>query len=130
MLGVRNPLKTAATPNDDGLAKSGILWFDELRLTNFDNKGGWAATGRVNAKLADFADITVSGSRSTAGFGTLDSRMEDRSYYDDAVYDVSGNVELGRFFPAKSGIHIPAYIDMYPPKSVRLNMTRHRPTFC
>ncbi len=112
MLGVRNPLKTAARPADDGLDKSGLLWFDELRLTNFDNTGGWAATGRVNAKLADFADVTVSGSRSTAGFGTLDSRMEDRSYYDDAVYDVSGNVELGRFFPAKSGIHIPAYVDI------------------
>jgi cell surface protein SprA len=113
MLGVRNPLKTPATANnDDGLVKSGTLWFDELRLTNFNEQGGWAATGRVNAKLADFADITVSGSKTTAGFGTLDSRLNDRSLNDNTVYDVSGNVELGKFFPAKSGVHIPVYVDV------------------
>jgi cell surface protein SprA len=113
MLGVRNPLKPASnTSNDDGLDKSGTLWFDELRLTNFDQKGGWAATARVNTKLADFADITVSGSKTTVGFGALDSRLADRSLYDSQVYDVAANVELGKFFPDKSGVHIPAYINV------------------
>jgi len=113
MVGARNPLKTAATSGaDDGLDKSGTLWFDELRLTNFNEQGGWAATGRFNAKLADFADVTLAGSRTTAGFGTLDSRLADRSLNDVNVYDVSANVELGKFFPDKSGIHIPAYIDV------------------
>jgi len=113
MLGVRNPLKPASnTSNDDGLDKSGTLWFDELRLTNFDQKGGWAATARVNTKLADFADITVSGSKTTVGFGALDSRLADRSLYDNQVYDVAANVELGKFFPDKSGVHIPAYVNV------------------
>jgi len=113
MLGVRNPLKSASnTSMDDGLDKDGTLWFDELRLTNFDQKGGWAATARVNAKLADFADITVSGSKTTVGFGALDSRLADRSLYDNQVYDVAANVELGKFFPDKSGVHIPAYVNV------------------
>jgi cell surface protein SprA len=113
MLGVRNPLKNSATGNtDDGLDKTGILWFDELRLTDFDNKGGWAATGRFDAKLADFATITVSGSKTTVGFGALDSRLNDRSMSDSHTYDVSGNVELGKFFPDKSGVHIPLYVDV------------------
>lgn len=113
MLGVRNPLKTGSTTaTDDGLNKSGILWFDELRLTDFDNRGGWAATGRFDAKLADFATLTVSGSKTTVGFGTLDSRLEDRSMNDTRVYDVSGNVELGKFFPDKAGVHIPLYVDV------------------
>src|SRR6202000_2359108 len=48
MLGVRNPLKSPSnTSNDDGADKNGEVWFDELRLTNFDDKGGWAATGRL-----------------------------------------------------------------------------------
>jgi cell surface protein SprA len=113
MLGVRNPYKPDSPPgSDDGLQKSGILWFDELRLTDFDNKGGWAATGRLDAKLADFATITVSGSKSTIGFGALDSKLEDRSLNDTRLYDVSGNVELGKFFPDKSGIHIPLYVNV------------------
>jgi len=113
MLGVRNPIKTGSTSStDDGMAKSGTVWFDELRLTDFNEKGGWAAIGKVNAKLADFADITVSGNKTTAGFGTLDSRMEDRSLNDITGYNIAANVELGKFFPDKKGIHIPAYVNV------------------
>jgi cell surface protein SprA len=113
MLGVRNPLKNSSTTGiDDGLDKSGIVWFDELRLTDFDNTGGWAATGRLDAKLADFATVTVSGTKTTVGFGTLDSRLNDRSLSDNKTYDVSGNVELGKFFPDKSGVHIPLYVNV------------------
>jgi cell surface protein SprA len=113
MLGVRNPYRNSANPGtDDGQSKTGILWFDELRLTDFDNRGGWAATGRMDAKLADFATLTLSGSRTTVGFGTLDSRLADRSLNDTKIYDVSGNVELGKFFPDKSGVHIPLYVDV------------------
>jgi cell surface protein SprA len=113
MVGVRNPLRTSSnSATDDGLSKTGILWFDELRLTDFDNRGGWAATGRLDAKLADFATVTVSGSKTTVGFGTLDSRLDDRSLNDTRTYDVSGNIELGKFFPDKSGVHIPLYVDV------------------
>lgn len=113
MLGVRNPYKGNSTGNgDDGLDKTGILWFDELRLTDFDNKGGWAATGRFDAKLADFATVTVTGTKQTIGFGSLDSRLEDRSMSDTRAYNISGNVELGKFFPEKSGVHIPLYVNV------------------
>lgn len=112
MVGVRNPYKGSNAGPDDGLDKSGTLWFDELRLTDFDQRGGWAATARADFALADFANITVSGSKSTVGFGSLDSRVSDRSRSDNQLYDISGSVELGKFFPAKSGIRIPAYINV------------------
>lgn len=125
MLGVRNPLRTAASSGtDDGLAKSGIVWFDEMRLSDFNESGGWAATGRANIKLADFANISVSGSTSSIGFGTLDSRLADRALSSSSIYDVSGSVELGKFFPEKSGIHIPAYIDI----SSQVNTPEYDPT--
>ncbi|MES2425797.1 MAG: cell surface protein SprA [Bacteroidota bacterium] len=113
MLGVRNPYRNNS-PNgvDDGLAKSAIIWFDELRLTDFDNKGGWAAIGRADFKLADFANVTVSGNKSTAGFGALDSRLQDRQLTDNQGYDLSANMDLGRFLPAKSGVKIPAYVNV------------------
>ncbi len=113
MLGMRNPLRTPATAGtDDGLPKTGTLWFDELRLTNFNEQGGWAAIGKLNAKLADFADITISGTHTSAGFGTLDSRMEDRSLDNVTGYNIAANAELGKFFPDKSGVHIPAYVNV------------------
>lgn len=113
MLGVRNPLKSNSPAGvDDGLDKTGILWFDELRMTDFDERGGWAATARMDAKLADLGTLTVSGSKTTIGFGALDSRVSDRSKSDNLTYDVASSLELGKFFPDKSGVHIPMYIDV------------------
>lgn len=113
MLGVRNPYQGNALPGvDDGLEKSGIVWFDELRLTDFVNDGGWAARARADIKLADFANFTLAGSKSTAGFGTLDSKPADRSLYDNQAYDISASINLGRFFPDKAGIQIPTYVNV------------------
>ncbi|WP_214072089.1 cell surface protein SprA [Mucilaginibacter sp. dw_454] len=124
MLGVRNPYRNNSAPGvDDGSAKSATVWFDELRLTDFDNKGGWAAIARADLKLADIGTVTISGNKSTAGFGALDSKMEDRQLSDNQGYDMSANMDLGRFFPAKSGIKIPAYVDV----SNQVNMPQYDP---
>ncbi|WP_139125835.1 T9SS outer membrane translocon Sov/SprA [Arcticibacter eurypsychrophilus] len=131
MVGIKNPLRTSTRPGgDDGLEKSGQVWFNELRLTDFDERGGWAATARMNAKLADFADVTVSGSKSTVGFGSIDQRTSERNRNDDKSVDVAANVELGKFFPAKSGIQIPVFVQVstqnstpqYDPRSSDLEL--------
>ncbi len=106
MLGVRNPFRAGGTD------KSAIVWFDELRLTDFDQEGGWAATARANVKLADLANVTVSGSKTTAGFGPLDQTVSNQRLTETRNYDVAVNLELGKFFPAKAGIHVPMYFDV------------------
>lgn len=111
MLGVRNPLKTNASVNDDGLDKSAEVWFNELRLTDFDERGGWAATARVNAKLADFGDVTLAANKSTIGFGSLEQRISEINRSDDQFFDVSSSLELGKFFPDKFGLKIPMFIN-------------------
>lgn len=111
MLGLKNPLRSSAIPGaDDGLEKSGLAWFNELRLTDFDERGGWAATARINAKLADFGDVNVSGSKSTIGFGSLENRVSERSRADNLSFDISSSMELGKFLPKKSGIKIPFFV--------------------
>ncbi len=37
------------------------VWVNELRLTDFDQSGGWAALARVNAQLADLGNVSVAG---------------------------------------------------------------------
>jgi cell surface protein SprA len=109
MLGIRNP-KAAGDPlADDGLPKSGEIWMNELRLTDFNEDGGWAANGRITTKLADLGTVTLSGNTSTPGFGSIEKKVNDRSKEQVIQYDVSSNLELGKFFPEKSGISIPMY---------------------
>ncbi len=107
MLGVRNPYKATG-----GFDRSAIVWFNELRLTDFDQRGGWAATARLNAKLADFADITLAGSKTTIGFGSIEQRVSERSRADSHTIDAAGSVELGKLFPAKTGMHVPMYVNV------------------
>ncbi|MBY0245923.1 MAG: cell surface protein SprA [Sphingobacteriaceae bacterium] len=107
-LGVKNPTEKG---DDSFLDKSVLVWFNELRLTEFDEQGGWAATGRVNAKLADFGDLNFSLSRTTIGFGALEKRVSERSRADDLSIEVSSNMELGKFLPKKSNIKIPTYVN-------------------
>ena len=42
MIGVRNPKKMSFEGEDDGESKCGQIWVNELRLTDFDEYGGWA----------------------------------------------------------------------------------------
>ncbi len=110
MIGVRNPKRSGVVTNDDGLPKSGEIWVNEMRLTDFDEKGGWAANARFTAKLADFGSVTVAGQTSKPGFGSIDQKLSERQKEEINRYDVSSNLELGKFFPEKLNIRIPLYM--------------------
>lgn len=112
MLGVRNPAGDAYTGGD-----CIEVWFNELRMSEFDENGGWAALGRVNAKLADFADVSVSASKSTFGFGSIDKKVSERQKFDNQQLDITTGVELGKFFPEKSGLSLPMYVSYSHAKS-------------
>jgi cell surface protein SprA len=108
MLGVRNPRK-GNNANDDGLPKCAEVWVNELRLSGFDEEGGWAALGRVDIQLSDIGNITFSGNMHTVGFGGIDQRLEERFLDNYYQYDVAANLELGKFIPPKAGLQIPLY---------------------
>lgn len=98
MLGIRNESLTDL---------AGEFWFDELRLSDMDNKGGWAATASLDANIADFATISASGMRSTAGFGALEQGPEQRSKEDYKSYSMVTNVNLGHLLPRHWGVEVP-----------------------
>ena len=111
MIGVRNPdaQKNNLNPDDDGMLKSGEIWFNEFRLTDFKEEGGWAARGRISTQMADFATVNVSGNMSTPGFGSINKKVNERSKETLKQYSLSSNVDLGKFFPEKAGVKIPMY---------------------
>ncbi len=110
MIGVRNP-KAGNNPygQDDGLPKSGEIWLNELRLTDFNEKGGWAAIGRATLKLADFGNITVAGNTSQPGFGSIEQKVQERQREQIIQYDISSNLQMGKFFKQESGVNIPVF---------------------
>ena len=111
MLGIRNPKKSNSNTTDDGNAKCAEIWVNELRLTDFAENGGWAATARINAALADFGNLSLAGTISTPGFGSIDKKINERSKETVVSYDIATNLELGKFFPEKWGLKIPMHYD-------------------
>ncbi|MDR2918552.1 MAG: cell surface protein SprA [Tannerella sp.] len=100
MIGIRN--KTSDL-------KSGEIWVNELRMTDFDEDGGWAANGNLNVALSDLGTFNASGRIETAGFGGLDQSLSERSMDDYKQYAISTSVQLGKFFPEKARVNLPIY---------------------
>jgi cell surface protein SprA len=100
MIGVRNNSRTV---------KSAEIWVNELRLTDFDEEGGWAAQGSLNIALSDIGSVSITGRKETSGFGSIDQGLMQRRADDFYSYDISTNVDLGRFLPEKAKVSIPLY---------------------
>jgi cell surface protein SprA len=98
MLGVKNV--SAST-------QSAEVWFNEMRVAEFDNEGGWAAVVSADANIADFANVSVTGRMETQGFGGIEQRVNERSQEDTKSYDIVTNVNLGQLLPKKWGIKLP-----------------------
>ncbi len=109
MIGIRNPLQNNHYFNDDGRSKSVEVWCDELRMTNFDEKGGWAANARMQTRLADFGTLDIAGFTSKPGFGSIEKKVAQLNQEEVIRYDISTNLELGKFFPAKARVRIPMF---------------------
>jgi len=103
-------IRTLMVGLKNGTADSDVcasVWFNELRLSDMDNEGGWAAVVSMDANVADFMNISATGRQSTSGFGSLEQGPTQRSLEDVKQYDVVTNVNVGQLLPKKWGIQIP-----------------------
>ncbi|MGB3005451.1 MAG: cell surface protein SprA [Chitinophagaceae bacterium] len=85
------------------------IWFNELRLSQMDEKGGWAALARADIRLADLGTFTLAATARSRGFGTLEQRVNERSREDVYTVDASASIEAGKLLPKKLGLQIPVY---------------------
>ncbi|HIF15069.1 MAG TPA: cell surface protein SprA, partial [Bacteroidetes bacterium] len=110
MLGIRNPKIVSSTvPDDDGLNKCGEVWFNELRLEGFDERGGSAALARVDLKLADLGNMSVSGNMHTIGFGGIEQSVSERYRDNFYQYDASSSIDIGKLTPRFIGLNLPFF---------------------
>ena len=100
MIGVRN-----AADN----TKSAEIWVNELRMSQFDESGGWAAMGNLAVGLSDLGTVNFSGRVETAGYGGIESNVMTRRMDDLYQMNFSTALELGRFLPSEAKLRIPAY---------------------
>ncbi|VBB45701.1 conserved exported hypothetical protein [uncultured Paludibacter sp.] len=100
MIGVRNVSSNT---------KSGEIWVNELRMSEFDEDGGWAALANLNVGLSDLGSVNVSGRMETSGFGNIESNIMDRRLDDFYQANLAAALDLGRFLPEKAKLQIPAY---------------------
>jgi cell surface protein SprA len=104
MIGIRNPR------TDDNRAHSACVWANELRLTEFNRTPGWAVSTTVSTKLADFATLTGAMRHTTFGFGSVSSKIGERTRDETTAYDVSANVNVDKLLPGNTGIKVPMFV--------------------
>ena len=100
MIGVRNTSTSV---------KAGEIWVNEMRMSQFDESGGWAAMGNLAVGLSDLGTVNLSGRVETAGYGSIESNVTNRRMTDLYQMNFSTALELGRFLPAEAKLLIPAY---------------------
>lgn len=85
------------------------VWVNELRMSGLNESGGVAGLARLDVQLADLGNVTVAGNYSSIGYGALDQKLAGRNMENIYEYDISGNVEIGKFFPSKLNIKLPVF---------------------
>ncbi len=103
MIGIRN------VKSDDKNPITACIWANEMRVTDFDSEAGWAANATFNAQLADLGSITASTRYTSVGFGSVQSKISERTRDETITYDIATNINLDKFLPEKAGLRIPMY---------------------
>jgi cell surface protein SprA len=88
---------------------SAEVWINELRLSQLDENGSYAALARVDVQLADLGKISLSANTYTQGFGTIEQKVNERARDNLFQFDIAGNLDAGKLVPKKAKLSIPIY---------------------
>ena len=100
VIGIRNKTKTQ---------KSGIIWVNELRVTDFNEYGGWATNVNANLNISDIGMVNFNLHKETSGFGGVDQGLSSRRLDDYTQYNIALQGDLGRIVPEKAKLSAPVY---------------------
>lgn len=95
--------------NRSNSVKDGNVWVNELRVTDFNESGGWAFNANANLAMSDIAMLNFSAHKETAGFGSVDQGLSQRRMEDYEQYNVAVQGDLGKLLPEKAKLSAPIY---------------------
>lgn len=103
--------------NNSSTTKDGIVWLNELKVTDFESSGGWAADGTASLAMSDVATVNLGAHYESAGFGGVDQSLNERRMDDYFRYTVAVQGDLGRFLPEKARLRAPIFYSMTKEKT-------------
>ncbi|PEN13233.1 cell surface protein SprA [Longibacter salinarum] len=87
------------------------LWTNELRVTGYDERPGWAVTSNATVQLADVAEVSGSFENRTDGFGSLSSTLNERQQSDRQIWNVRSSFNVDKLLPERQGWQIPVTVE-------------------
>lgn len=103
--------------NNSSTTKDGTVWVNELRVTDFNEEGGWAAKANVNLGLSDIATLNFGAHIETAGFGSVDQSLNSRRLDDYEQYNFAVQADVGRFLPEAAKLKAPVFYSITKEKT-------------
>ncbi|MCH5235794.1 MAG: cell surface protein SprA [Muribaculaceae bacterium] len=95
--------------NKTNMVKEGIVWVNELRVTDFNEYGGWAANVNANLNVSDIGMVNFTMHKETSGFGGVDQGLSSRRMDDYEQYSVAVQGDVGKLLPEKVKLSAPVY---------------------
>jgi len=87
------------------------LWTNELRVTGYDERPGWAVTSNATVQLADVAEVSGSFENRTDGFGSLSSTLNERQQSDRRIWNLRSSFNVDKLLPERQGWQIPVTVE-------------------
>lgn len=95
--------------NRSNSVKDGIVWVNEMRVTDFNENGGWALNANAMLSLSDIASVNFTYHRETDGFGSVDQGLSSRRLDTYDQYNVAVQGDIGKLLPEKAKLSAPVY---------------------
>ena len=95
--------------NRSNSVKDGNIWVNEMKVTEFNQDGGWALNANASLSLSDIAMVNFSYHRETDGFGAVDQGLASRRMDTYDQYNLVVQGDVGKLLPEKAKLNAPVY---------------------
>ncbi len=107
VLGVRNGASGDPIPID-----TVNVWYNELRVTGYDEGGGSSGFLTANVALADIATVNARMSFQQDGFGELGGALGGRSFASQTAFTLTSSFSAHKLLPERFGWNIPVSVSL------------------
>ena len=107
VLGLRNAEGGQIAPLD-----TATVWFNELRVSGYDEQQASAGFLSANVALADLATVNARFSFTDDGFGDLGSGLGERVFADQTAFSLQSTVNAHKLLPERFGWSIPVSLSL------------------